>query len=151
MPMTDATRTDGDDAAIRRTLGALREALHARDPQAFAAACTEDLLVFDLDPPLRRGGAAEEARRIEAWLATWQGPVEDELHELRIASGGDLAFTTALSRLRATGRDGQRTEMWSRVTFGLRREDGAWRVAHRHGSVPFHMDGSLRAAIDLAP
>jgi hypothetical protein len=37
------------------------------------------------------------------------------------------------------------------VTFGLHRQNGAWRVAHRHASVPFHMDGSLRAAVTLKP
>jgi hypothetical protein len=27
----------------------------------------------------------------------------------------------------------------------------AWTVAHEHTSVPFYMDGSLKAAVDLAP
>ncbi|MCH5378013.1 MAG: nuclear transport factor 2 family protein [Planctomycetes bacterium] len=35
------------------------------------------------------------------------------------------------------------------MVFG--RLDGGWRIVQHHASVPFHMDGSLRAAIDLAP
>lgn len=31
------------------------------------------------------------------------------------------------------------------------KSDGAWRIAHRHESVPFYMDGSNRAAVDLTP
>jgi ketosteroid isomerase-like protein len=41
--------------------------------------------------------------------------------------------------------------MWFRVTLGLRRIDGKWLVTHEHSSVPFYMDGSLRAAVDLNP
>jgi ketosteroid isomerase-like protein len=149
--MTETTRSELDEDAIRQALARLHDALRARDAGAFAAACTEDLLVFDLAPPLRRSGAAEEARQLARWLAKWQGPVEDELHGLRIECDGDVAFANALSRLDATALDGERMELWSRVTFGLRREGGTWRVAHRHASVPFHMDGSLRAAVDLTP
>jgi PhnB protein len=149
--MTDAGLPTNNEDAIREALAALRDALRARDAQAFADGCTSDLLVFDLDPPLSRSGAAEGARRLGRWLANWRGPVEDDLHDLRIVEGGDVAFATALSHLRATDLEGQRMALWSRVTFGLRREGGRWRVAHRHASVPFHMDGSLRAAIDLRP
>lgn len=149
--MSGTPRVPGEEDAIRQALARLRDALRARDAQAFAASCTEDLLVFDLAPPLARSGAAEEARHLARWLANWQGPVEDELQDLRIHQGSDVAYATALSRLGANALDGERMELWSRATFGLRREGGTWRVAHRHASVPFHMDGSLRAAVDLTP
>ena len=42
-------------------------------------------------------------------------------------------------------------EVWYRSTFGLRRIEGSWRIAHRHDSTPFYMDGSFRAATDLKP
>jgi PhnB protein len=38
-----------------------------------------------------------------------------------------------------------------RQTFGLRKLAGAWKIAHDHMSVPFYMDGSYKAAIDLKP
>jgi ketosteroid isomerase-like protein len=41
--------------------------------------------------------------------------------------------------------------MWYRVTLGLRRIDEQWLIVHEHTSVPFYMDGSFRAAVDLAP
>jgi ketosteroid isomerase-like protein len=139
------------EAGIRTTLEGLRLALHVRDADAFAALCTPELRVFDLDPPLQRHGATKEAQMLRDWFANWQGPIDDELHEVSVAAGDDVAFVAALSRLRATARDGSTTDMWSRVTFGLRRVDGRWLVAHRHASVPFHMDGSFRAATDLTP
>jgi ketosteroid isomerase-like protein len=38
-----------------------------------------------------------------------------------------------------------------RATVGLRRIGGRWQVTHEHSSVPFYMDGSYRAAVDLQP
>jgi ketosteroid isomerase-like protein len=38
-----------------------------------------------------------------------------------------------------------------RAIVGLRRIGGRWQVVHEHTSVPFHMDGSDRAALDLEP
>ncbi len=52
-----------------------------------------------------------------------------------------------------TGRktDGEVIDLWRRQTFGLKRVRGAWKIVHEHSSVPFYMDGSYRAAIDLKP
>lgn len=43
------------------------------------------------------------------------------------------------------------TDVWFRATVGLRRGDGGWTIMHEHTSVPFYMDGSFKAAIDLQP
>jgi ketosteroid isomerase-like protein len=40
---------------------------------------------------------------------------------------------------------------WLRITRTLARMAGDWRITHEHESVPFHMDGSFRAAVDLEP
>ena len=42
-------------------------------------------------------------------------------------------------------------DMWNRATIGFRRIDGRWLITHLHSSVPFYMDGSFRAAVDLKP
>ncbi|HEV7267230.1 MAG TPA: SgcJ/EcaC family oxidoreductase [Falsiroseomonas sp.] len=138
-------------AEIHRLLGAWRRALHDRDADALVALCTDDVLVFDLAPPLASSGAAMQAQRHRDWFATKRGPIEEELHELRITGDGDVAWATGFARLRATETDGSPVDLWMRVTIGFARRDGAWRVAHTHGSVPFRMDGSLRAALDLRP
>jgi ketosteroid isomerase-like protein len=35
--------------------------------------------------------------------------------------------------------------------LGFRKIDGKWAIAHEHSSVPFYMDGSYKAAVDLKP
>ena len=40
---------------------------------------------------------------------------------------------------------------WIRLTLCFRKIGGVWKVTHEHTSVPFTMDGSLKAAVDLTP
>ena len=42
-------------------------------------------------------------------------------------------------------------DIWFRATMGLRKTGGRWLIVHDHSSVPFYMDGSYRAAMDLQP
>ena len=39
----------------------------------------------------------------------------------------------------------------SHNTLLSRKIRGDWRIVHQHESVPFYMDGSYRAAVDLKP
>lgn len=64
---------------------------------------------------------------------------------------GDVAFATALTHLSGEKHDGQKAALWYRLTLGLTRTDRGWKIAHQHESVPFYMDGSFKAAIDLDP
>jgi hypothetical protein len=41
--------------------------------------------------------------------------------------------------------------MWTRSTFCFCMEDGTWKIASVHDSVPFAMDGSYRAQVSLTP
>jgi hypothetical protein len=45
----------------------------------------------------------------------------------------------------------RKVSLWMRSTLCFRRNEDGWRIAHAHTSVPFHMDGSFRAAVDLQP
>ena len=56
-----------------------------------------------------------------------------------------------LAHLTGTKKDGEKIDVWLRSTTGLRRIAGAWKITHQHTSVPFYMDGSYKAAVDLKP
>jgi ketosteroid isomerase-like protein len=51
--------------------------------------------------------------------------------------------------LRAKDLEGIMSQTRSTVCF--RKIAGEWMVVHEHSSVPFYMDGSYRAAVDLQP
>ncbi|MFE3551398.1 YybH family protein [Streptomyces kronopolitis] len=148
---TLAERTT-DEERIRAVLADRAAATAARDARRFLSHTTPDLVEFSLAPPLQyRGPQARDPRAIEAWYATWQGPVEVTPTQLEITVGGDVAFCHSINRMRGTKSDGHEVELWSRATVGLRRIDGVWKITHSHDSVPFLMDGSGRAALDLTP
>ena len=62
-----------------------------------------------------------------------------------------VAFSHSLNRMHGTKTDGAKADLWFRQTFGFQRIKGEWKMAHEHESVPFCMDGSFKAAIDLKP
>jgi ketosteroid isomerase-like protein len=141
--------TDTDKAAIEAVLETVRRGLHDKDAGAIGAAFMPDAVIFDLAPPLAH---RLDVPGLAAWLAGWDGPVDQTNRDMTITVSGDLAVCYGLCKMSATTKDdGQRAEWWQRLTVCLRRTGGAWKIIHEHASVPFHMDGSYRAATDLEP
>ncbi|WP_432144909.1 YybH family protein [Streptomyces sp. bgisy084] len=148
---TDIDRTT-DEAQIRELLADRAAATKERDARRFLASSAPDLVDFSLAPPLQyKGPAARDQRAVEAWYATWDGPIEVTVTQLEITVGDDVAFGHSINRMHGTKTDGFEVELWSRATVGLRKIDGTWKITHTHDSVPFLMDGSGLAALDLKP
>ncbi|WP_417308889.1 YybH family protein [Devosia sp.] len=134
--------------AITDVFEALRQGLLARDAVAICALYLPDALIFDLAPPL--GKPIDEAE-LALWLSSWAGPVERQTRELRIAVSGDLAVANGFVHISAPTHEGELAAWWMRTTTLLQRRDGRWLIAHEHESVPFAMDGSDRALMNLEP
>ncbi|MFI2188294.1 YybH family protein [Streptomyces sioyaensis] len=150
--MTTDIARKADEARIREVLEDRAAATTARDARRFLSHCAPDIVEFSLAPPLQyKGPQARDQRAVEAWYATWRGPIEVTLTQLEITVGDDVAFSHSINRMRGTKTDGFEVELWSRATVGLRRIDGTWKITHAHDSVPFLMDGSGLAALDLKP
>jgi ketosteroid isomerase-like protein len=137
------------EAKIRELIEAWAEAIRDKNVDGVLAHYAPESLTFDLAPPLVSTGA--DANGLAAWFATWRGPLGYEVRDLAITAGVDVAFCHSLNRLSGTKTDGEQADVWFRLTLGLRKLGGAWRIAHQHESVPFYMDGSYRAAVDLKP
>ena len=144
--------TDNDVAQIRALLEGQVSAIRAKDTDAALAPYAPELVRFDLAPPLATAGPqALDRADLEGWFATWDGPIGFELRDLAISVGGDLAFCHGFVRISGTKIGGEWNDVWARLTVCLRRIGSTWRIVHEHTSVPFYMDGSLRAAVDLQP
>jgi ketosteroid isomerase-like protein len=110
-----------------------------------------DVLVFDLAPPLQYRGADAYRKNWEAWFPTFRGSIGYEIRDLSIVASDDLAFCHSFNRITGARTDNEKTDVWVRATVCLRKIDGNWKIVHEHQSVPFYMDGSYRAAVDLKP
>ena len=142
------TASTTDQARIRSTIEHGAQALRAKDAAALMQDRAPDFRLFSLAPPLV---SPATRKGLEDWFATWKGGLGYEIRDLEITAGEDVAFAHGLVHLSGTKTDGQRNEVWYRLTLGLRRIDGTWKIVHEHESVPFYMDGSMRAAVDLKP
>ena len=142
----------GDVAQVHAAIDARRVALRQGDAVAVVAPLAPDAIVYDLQPPLAfAGDAARDIAGLTEWLATWQEPPSVELGDPQVEIGGDLAVACGLSHLTGVKVDDGPVDLWFRTTLVFRRDDGRWRIVHEHNSVPFLMDGSFKAAIDLKP
>jgi ketosteroid isomerase-like protein len=148
--MTTAENRARDEAQVRRRIESWTKALRAKDLDGVLSHCVPDILTFDLAPPLQHRGEAYGGGLAE-WFPTWEGPIGYELRDLHVTTGEDVAFSHSLNRLTGKRTDGQATDVWFRSTVCFRKIDGEWMVVHEHTSVPFYMDGSYRASVDLTP
>jgi uncharacterized protein (TIGR02246 family) len=140
-----------DEAKIRQLIDDWARTLRAKDTKGVMSFYAPGVVVFDIAPPLVCTGANAYRKNWEEWFASWQGPIGYEIRDLSITVGDDVAFSHSLNRISGKRTDGEETDVWVRVTAGYRKVDGKWMVAHEHISVPFYMDGSNKAAIDLKP
>jgi uncharacterized protein (TIGR02246 family) len=135
-----------DRTEIEAFLERLTRAHADHDADAIVEAYAPDAVIFDLAPPLQRRGMNRDS--VAAWLAGWDGPIQIDARDVNLTVDGDSAFLSALNRMR--GRQGsENQDMWYRTTMCFRKTSGRWRIVHDHSSVPFYMDGSYRAAVDL--
>lgn len=126
--------TTKDAQEIRSLIARWAEAVCARDMGGILVDRSEDILMFDVPPPTQlRGIRAYE----DSWtpLFRWLGESGTfEVSDVNVHAGGDVAFATALVRC-SREEDGDGAEPSVRLTLGLRRFGGAWKVVHEHHSV----------------
>lgn len=134
--MSDQTTTE--ETRIKALLEAWTDAVRRHDLPAILAHHTPDMVMFDLPPPLQCQG-------IEAYAETWDlffryhkpGRPFD-IQELTVTAGQDVAFATAIMYCgpESSSNPADKGGFQFRLTVGLRKVDGEWRIAHEHHSVP---------------
>ncbi|MBB4479167.1 YybH family protein [Rhizobium etli] len=147
--MNDEANARHEEEAIIAMLMMRAKALGEKNAAEALSYEAEDSVEFSLAPPLVSTGKNEAG--LQAWFDTWEGPIGGEVRDAKLTVGGDVAFWSGLLRMTGTKTDGTAVDLWFRQTLGLVKQDGHWIVAHQHASVPFAMDGSGRALLDLKP
>lgn len=137
-----------DRAEIETLFQKLASAHADHDADAIVEAYAPAAVIFDLAPPLGRRGMNRD--NVAAWLAGWDGPIQIDARDVSLTVGGNLAFVSALNRMRGR-QGGEDQDLWYRTTMCLQKISGRWQIICDHSSVPFYMDGSYRAAVDLKP
>jgi len=149
--MTASNDPRHEEARIRAQIDSWAAALRDKDVDRIVAHYAPDAVVADLAPPLWNTGVGTLRKNFAEWFPTWRGPIGFEVRDVHVTTGGDVAFARSTNRIHGTKTDEVQADLWVRATVCFRKLDGAWKVAHEHVSVPFYMDGSFRAAVDLKP
>jgi ketosteroid isomerase-like protein len=135
---------------IRALLERRSDAVWNKDIDRLMSFYSPDTVYFDIVPGLQYTGSAALRRRFLEWFENFEGPIGQEVRDLHISAGGDVAVAYMLIRASGTLKNGREVGYWVRVTSAGQRSDGRWLITHEHVSLPVDM-GSGRAVTDLVP
>jgi ketosteroid isomerase-like protein len=144
------TQHEVDEAKIRQQVDKIVEGLRAKDLEVLKQPYATDVVSFDVEPPLQHVGLEAKLKNWAKAFAFFES-LNYEVRDLRLTVGDEVAFGYAFARLRGTSKDGATMSgMWVRVTYGFRKIDGTWLIAHDQVSVPFDIV-SGKGVVDLQP
>jgi uncharacterized protein (TIGR02246 family) len=137
--MTENTRHQSlskDATEILALIERWAEAVRNQDRAAIREHHDSDMLMFDVPPPFL-------SRGLDAYMATWEmffssveKPVAFDFRDIEITAGEEVAFATAIGNCVNIDSKGQREPLQFRLTMGLRKIGGRWRIMHEHHSLP---------------
>jgi uncharacterized protein (TIGR02246 family) len=132
---TSPAATSNDETEIRTLIERWARAVREEDRAGIRADHDPDILMFDVPPPLSQG--------LDAYMASWETffslaekPVAFAFHDVQVECSGDVGYATAVGRCVTTDAKGHREPLDFRLTMGLRKVGGRWRVLHEHHSLP---------------
>jgi uncharacterized protein (TIGR02246 family) len=123
-----------NEQEIRKLIDDWTDAICKGDLDRVLKNRTNDVVMYDVPEPIQVKG-------IDAYEETWKlffdhnaaGPDRFTLSDVQVVAGVDVAYAHGL--LTIGGGDAH-----CRLTLGLRRIDGAWKVTHEHHSIPIKLD-----------
>lgn len=134
MPTAETASKDKID--IKALIERWAQAVRQENRTEIRANHDPEMLMFDVPPPFL-------SRGLDAYMATWEEffscaekPVVFEFRDVNITAGKDVAFATAIGHCVSFDANGKREPLEFRLTMGLRKIDGSWRILHEHHSLP---------------
>ena len=131
-------RSAKPETEIKTMIEAWADAVRRHDLPGILAHHEQDIVMFDLPPPLQSRGMDEYKKTWDLFFKYHKPSQAFDIEELAITAGKDVAFATAIMRCGSATVGGPPVEggFPFRLTIGLRNVDGNWRIAHEHHSVP---------------
>ena len=138
-----------DEDLVRTATHDWAKAIAEKNADKAAEFFADDVVSFELAPPLKHIGF--DRRLLNGWFATWDGMINYDITDQVVEVSDRLAISRSIDHMVGKRNDGQLVDIWTRSTVCFRKENDTRKVIHLHSSVPFYMDGSLKAAVDLKP
>jgi ketosteroid isomerase-like protein len=143
-----------DDSAaekeIRGWLDRWTKAFTEMDVDSIMALYADDVVAYDVVPPLQYVGKAEYRTDYQQFLSQYEGSLHVEVRDLHVGATGDFGYAAGLELISGTLKNGQKSHVWLRFTSLYRKSDGHWLDFHDHVSVPADIETG-KAMLDLKP
>src|SRR6266516_1835656 len=130
---------DADNNAaqeIRGWIDQWRKAVSAKDVDGVMELYTDDVVAYDVVPPLQYVGKAAYRADYQQFFSQYEGNLHVEVRDLHVGATGDLGYAAGLQLISGTLRNGQKTSLWLRFTSLFRKSDGHSLDFYDHVSVP---------------
>lgn len=148
-----SSATSGDVAAaqeIRGWIDKWRKAVSAKDVDSVMELYTDDVVAYDVVPPLEYVGKAAYRADYQQFFSQYESDLHVETRDLQVGASGELAYATGLQMISGTLKHGGKSGAWVRFTSLYRKVDAKWLDFHDHVSVPADIE-SGKAMLELKP
>jgi uncharacterized protein (TIGR02246 family) len=129
-------RATQDEMDIRALIERWAKAVREENMAGIRADHDSEVLMFDVPAPFLSQGLDAYMKTWETFFSSAEKPVAFDFDDVKVTCGLDVAFATATGKCVTTDRHGKREKLKFRLTMGLRKMDGRWRVMHEHHSLP---------------
>lgn len=121
-----------NERLIRTLVENWARAVREKDMTGVLAHHTDDIVIFDVPPPLQSKGIAAYTKTWDLFFSYSPGGTGSfDVSELKVIAGDSVAFCHALVRI---------FEHRVRLTIGLRMVRWKWVIAHEHHSYPIELE-----------
>jgi uncharacterized protein (TIGR02246 family) len=127
---------------VRALIERWAKAVRNHDREGIVADHDSEMVMFDVPAPERLTGLQEYE---DTWddFFRWHNPGDAfDIRDMAVTAADTVAFAAVLMHCSGTDPAGERDELDFRLTVGLKKIGGRWRIVHEHHSVPVSRTGS---------
>ena len=134
-----------------KVIDSYREAVLAKDADAFVALYSDDVHVFDIWDKWSLRGVQSWRNMATEWFSSLGSErVIVSVSDVESTSSEELAFGHAILTYTAVSAEGQKLRSLSnRITLALKRTGESWKIIHEHTSAPIDHE-TLKAKLHQA-
>src|SRR5947208_14418846 len=101
---------------IRGWIDQWRKAVSAKDVDRVMELYTDDVVAYDVVPPLQYIGKAAYRADYQQFFSQYDSDLHVETRDLHIEASGELGYATGLQMISGMLKHGQKSGMWVRLT-----------------------------------
>jgi len=135
---------------IRGWIDRWTKAVSAKDIDRLMELYTDDVVAYDVVPPLQYIGKAAYRADFQQFFSQYESDLRIETRDLHVGASGEFGYLTGLQMISGTLKHGEKSGVWVRFTSLYRKINGKWLDFHDHVSVPVEIQ-SGKAMLDLKP